>query len=101
MMQAVTPEGIAIITYYHPDGTTPAFQVSTSGEGESSLIMYDKTKKNSLMASVLADGRSVIALEHDNVVRFRTMLAANGEPELGFLNKVDGKLTYTWWAGQK
>jgi hypothetical protein len=101
MTQAVTPEGLAIITYFHPDGETVAFQVSTTGEGESSLILYDKSKKNSILASVLADGRSVIALEHDEVTRFRTMIGTNGEPEMGFIEKGEKGLRYTWQAGGK
>lgn len=101
MTQAVNAEGMAVITYYHPDGKTQAFQVSTSGEGESSLILYDKTKKNSILASVLADGRSVFALEHNNVTRFRTMLGADGEPEMGFIEKGEKGLRYTWQAGGK
>lgn len=101
MTQAVNAEGMAVITYYHPDGQTQAFQVSTSGEGESSLILYDKTKKNSILASVLADGRSVLALEHDNVTRFRTMIGKGGEPEMGFIEKTKDGLRYTWQAGSK
>lgn len=101
MTQAVNAEGMAVITYYHPDGKTQAFQVSTSGEGESSLILYDKTKKNSILASVLADGRSVIAMESNDVTRFRAMLGKNGEPEMGFIEKGDKGLRYTWQAGGK
>jgi hypothetical protein len=101
MTQAVNAEGMAVITYYHPDGKTQAFQVSTSGEGESSLILYDKTKKNSILASVLADGRSVIAMESNEVTRFRAMLGKNGEPEMGFIEKGDKGLRYTWQAGGK
>lgn len=101
MKQTVNAEGVAMTTYYHPDGKTQAFQVSTSGEGESSLILYDKTKKNSILASVLADGRSVIAMESNDVTRFRAMLGKNGEPEMGFIEKGDKGLRYTWQAGGK
>lgn len=101
MTQAVNAEGMAVITYYHPDGKTQAFQVSTSGEGESSLILYDKTKKNSILASVLSDGRSVIAMESNDVTRFRAMLGKGGEPEMGFIEKTKDGLRYTWQAGAK
>jgi hypothetical protein len=101
MTQAVKADGMAVITYYHPDGETQAFQVSTTGEGESSLILYDKTKTNSILASVMSDGRSVLALERNNDVRFRAMLGTDGTPEMGFITKNEkGKMQYTWQAGK-
>lgn len=96
MSQNVLPDGGAIITFYHPNGKT-AFQVSSTGKGDSTLILNEKDQKSSAMVAILEDGRSVMALTKDGQVRYRAMLGKDGTPEAAFINE---KNEYTWKAGK-
>lgn len=78
----------------------------TSPDGKNKLVAFAKDDQTALqlnagdgelLSAVLGDGRPLIALNKAEKLRLRTLLAADGTPELIFLNE---KREATWRAGK-
>ena len=69
-----------------------------AGRGQSTIQLSDAENRAGWLASVIQDGRSVMALAKDGKLRIRAMTSAGASPELVFLDDARNK---TWSAGEK
>jgi len=68
-----------------------------AGRGNTTMQLADEAGQAGWLASVVQDGRSVMALAKDGKLRIRAMTGADTTPELVFL---DDKRNKTWAAGK-